>query len=247
MVPSRYNFLFSPQGRQMRSLVADGPGRPSAELSHLAVAISSDGVVLQGTQHPGGRIAHDLPLLVGQLCCAVFHNPGDPWQVMDHPWCEPLARRQERMRLVRVTGEQAAAGRAPRGRRCHAPEYGLRWGAGPPGPRWVRMALGTAGRRRARAVNIGKSASQVRARSPSRPWTAKHPGAGFESHLTASQHGVIASGRSDHETTPASTAGVTLWWATDRPAQRRLLPICCLGRAIRGRSRPDWAADLGWS
>ena len=101
----------------------EGPRRPSAELSHLAVAISSNGVVLQGAQHPGGRIAHDLPLLVGQLCCAVFHNPGDPWQVMDHPWCEPLARRQERRRIM---GEEGAAGRAPRGGRCHAPEYGPR-------------------------------------------------------------------------------------------------------------------------
>src|SRR6266540_5250567 len=92
------------------------PRRPSAELGHLVVAISSDGVVLQGVQHPSGRIAHDLPLLVGQLCCAVFHNPGDPWQVMDHPWCEPLARRQERMRVV---VEKTAAGGAPRGGRCH--------------------------------------------------------------------------------------------------------------------------------
>jgi hypothetical protein len=164
-----------------------GAGRgsfPSSRFLHgvglLGMATSSAGVVLQGTQHPVGRIVHDLPFLVGQLCCAILHNPGDPRQVMDHPWREPLARRQERMRLVRVRGEQAAAGRAPRGRRCHAWEYGLRWGAGPPGPRWVRMALGTAGRRRARAVNIGKSASQVRARSPSRPWTAKQPGAGFE-------------------------------------------------------------------
>ena len=37
------------------------------------------------------------------------------------------------MRLVRVLGEQAPAGRAPRGRRCHAWEYGPRRGAGPPG------------------------------------------------------------------------------------------------------------------
>jgi hypothetical protein len=34
---------------------------------------------------------------------------------------------------------------------------------------------------------------------------------------------------------------------TDGPPQRRLLPICCLGRAIRGRSKPNRAADLGWS
>jgi hypothetical protein len=49
-----------------------------------------------------------------------------------------------------------------------------------PGPCWVRTASGTAGPRRARAVNVGESASQVRRRSPSRPWTAKQPGAGFE-------------------------------------------------------------------
>jgi hypothetical protein len=105
------------------------PRRPSAELSHLVMATSSDGVVLQGAQHPSGRIAHDLPLLVGQLCCSVLHDPGDPWQVMDHPWREPLARRQERMLVV---GERAAAGRAPRGGRCHGSEYGPRLGAGPP-------------------------------------------------------------------------------------------------------------------
>jgi hypothetical protein len=81
---------------------------------------SSAGVALQGTQHPGGRISHDLPLDVGQLCCAILHDPGDPRQVMDHPWREPLARRQERIRLVCVVGKQASAGRAPRGRRCHA-------------------------------------------------------------------------------------------------------------------------------
>ena len=86
----------------------------------------SAGVVLQGMQHPGGRIAHDLPFLVGQLRCPILHDPGDPRQVMDHPWREPLARRQERMRLVPVLGKQASAGRAPRGRRCHAWEYGPR-------------------------------------------------------------------------------------------------------------------------
>jgi hypothetical protein len=99
---------------------------PSTQVGLLVMATSSAGVVLQGTQHPGGRIAHELPLLVGQFCCAILHNPGDPRQVLDHPWREPLARRQERMRLVRVVGKQAAAGRAPRGRRCHAWEYGLR-------------------------------------------------------------------------------------------------------------------------
>jgi hypothetical protein len=96
--------------------------------SDLVVAISSDGVVLQGTQHPSGGIAHDLPLLVGQLCCPVLHDPGDPWQVMDHPWRESLARRQERRLVV---GEHAAAGRAPRGRRCHGAEYGPRLDVGP--------------------------------------------------------------------------------------------------------------------
>jgi hypothetical protein len=94
----------------------------------IVLAISSDGVVLQGAQHPIGGIAHDLPLLVGQLFCPVLHDPGDPWQVMDHPWREPLAGRQERMLVV---GEQAAAGRAPRGRRCHGAEYGPRLGVGP--------------------------------------------------------------------------------------------------------------------
>jgi hypothetical protein len=90
-------------GRAIRSRVAEGPASPTAsatggeradcaELGHLVVAISSDGVVLQGGQHPSGRVAHDLPLLVGQLGCAVLHHPGDPWQVMDHPRCEPLAR-----------------------------------------------------------------------------------------------------------------------------------------------------------
>jgi hypothetical protein len=34
------------------------------------------------------------------------------------------------------------------------------------GPHWVRTASGTAGPRRARAVNIGESASQVRGRPP---------------------------------------------------------------------------------
>jgi hypothetical protein len=126
--------------RPMRSLVAEGPGSPRAfatreaaktvcELSHLVMATSSDGVVLQGVQHPSGCVVHDLPLLVGQLCCSVLHDPGDPWQVMDHPWGEPLARRQERMLVV---GERAAAGRAPRGGRCHGSEYGRRLGAGPP-------------------------------------------------------------------------------------------------------------------
>jgi hypothetical protein len=52
-----------------------------------------------------------------------------------------------------------------------------------PGPCWVRTASGTADPPRARAVNVGESASQVRGRPPSRPWTAKQPGAGFESHL----------------------------------------------------------------
>jgi hypothetical protein len=53
-----------------------------------------------------------------------------------------------------------------------------------PGPCWVRTASGTAGPRRARAVNVGESTSHVTGRSPSRPWTAKQPGAGFESHLS---------------------------------------------------------------
>jgi hypothetical protein len=38
----------------------------------------SDDVGLQGAQHPSGRVAHDLTLLVGQLSCAVFNDPGDP-------------------------------------------------------------------------------------------------------------------------------------------------------------------------
>jgi hypothetical protein len=78
---------------------------PQHRVGLLRMATSSAGVVLQGTQHPGGRIAHELPLLVGQLCRAILHNPGDPRQVLDHPWREPLARRQERMRLVRVVGK----------------------------------------------------------------------------------------------------------------------------------------------
>jgi transposase InsO family protein len=45
------------------------------------------------------------------------------------------------------------------------------------------MASGTTGLRRAGAVNVGESASQVTGRSPSRPWTAKQPGAGFTNHL----------------------------------------------------------------
>src|SRR4029453_3764894 len=103
---------------------------------------SSALVVLQGTKHPGGRIVHELSLLLGQLCCAILHNPGDSRQVMEHPWREPLARGQERMRLVRVLGKQAAAGRAPWGRRCHAWEYGPLSSTGPPGPRGVPMPPG---------------------------------------------------------------------------------------------------------
>jgi hypothetical protein len=57
--------------------------------------------------------------------------------------------------------------------------------------------------------------------------------------------GVIAVGRSDHETAPASAAGMAPRWATDRPAQRWLLPICCLGRAIQERPRANPAADRG--
>jgi hypothetical protein len=68
------------------------------------MATGSAGVALQGTQHPGGRILHDLALLIGQLGCAMLHNPGDPRQVMDHPWRQPLARREERMVLVCVVG-----------------------------------------------------------------------------------------------------------------------------------------------
>jgi hypothetical protein len=49
-----------------------------------------------------------------------------------------------------------------------------------PGPCWVRTASGTAGPRRARAVNIGESASQVRCRSPSRPRPAEQHRIGFE-------------------------------------------------------------------
>src|SRR5215211_1423201 len=49
-----------------------------------------------------------------------------------------------------------------------------------PGPCWVRTGSETAGPRRARAVNVGEAASQVRGRSPSRPRTANQPGAGFE-------------------------------------------------------------------
>jgi hypothetical protein len=58
-----------------------------------------------------------------------------------------------------------------------------------PGPRWVRTASGTAGPGRARAVNVGESSSQVKAASPPRPRTAKHPGAGFESHPAAAAAG----------------------------------------------------------
>jgi hypothetical protein len=138
--------------RQMRSLVAQETGEPTSvrdrggrddrprKLGPVAVTISSDGVVLQGAQHPSGRIADDLPLLVGQLRGAVFHNPGDPWQVMDHPWCEPLARRQKRRCVM---GEEAAAGRAPRGGRCHAAQYGPRAGAGPPARSSFRPSLTT--------------------------------------------------------------------------------------------------------
>jgi hypothetical protein len=50
------------------------------------------------------------------------------------------------------------------------------------GPRWVRTASGTAGPRRARAVTVGDSASQVTGPSSPRPCTAQQPGAGFESH-----------------------------------------------------------------
>src|SRR5215213_7218174 len=60
--------------------------------------------------------------------------------------------------------------------------FASRWSSDA-GPCWVRTASGTAGPRRARAVNVGESASQVRGRPPSRPRTAKQPGAGFESHL----------------------------------------------------------------
>jgi hypothetical protein len=63
-----------------------------------------------------------------------------------------------------------------------------------PGPRWVRTASGTTGPRRAPAVNVGESASQVRGRSPSRPRTAKQPGAGFESHLPSSRTGFLPPG-----------------------------------------------------
>jgi hypothetical protein len=38
---------------------------------------ASDGAGLQGVQHPSGCVVHDLPRVLGQLCCAVFNGPGD--------------------------------------------------------------------------------------------------------------------------------------------------------------------------
>jgi hypothetical protein len=61
-----------------------------------------------------------------------------------------------------------------------------------------------------------------------------------------SSTGVIASGQTTTLREPAPRCDAPRW-ATDRPAQRRLLPICCLGRMIRVRPRPDRASDLGWS
>src|SRR5215211_81357 len=70
---------------------------------------------------------------------------------MDHPWREPLARRQERMRLMRVVGKQAAAGRAPRGRvvmhgsmvRAEVPVHLVRAGSAEHRNRW--SSTGTSG------------------------------------------------------------------------------------------------------
>jgi hypothetical protein len=45
----------------------------------MSQGYASDGVGLQGAQHPGGCVVHDLPLLVGQLCCAISNDPRDPW------------------------------------------------------------------------------------------------------------------------------------------------------------------------
>jgi hypothetical protein len=53
------------------------------------------------------------------------------------------------------------------------------------GPHRVRTASGTAGPRRSQAVTVGERQSQVTRHPPPRPWTAKQPAAGFESHLTA--------------------------------------------------------------
>jgi hypothetical protein len=80
------------------------------------------------------------------------------------------------------------------------------------GPCWVRTASGTAGPRRARAVSVGKSASQVRGRSPSQPRKMKQPGAGFESHLPrrrASSSDARASGRFQEQGCLGTTMPVT--------------------------------------
>jgi hypothetical protein len=87
--------------------------------------------------------------------------------------------------------------------------------------------IGNRWSRRARAVTTGMEEPQARAASRPGPRPLEYRGGGFESHLTAlPKHGVIG--------------------LRGRTTRRRLLPICCLRRAIQGRSSPDRAADLGW-
>jgi Protein of unknown function (Hypoth_ymh) len=107
--------------------------------------------------------------------------------------------------------------------------------------------IATAGPQQARAVTAGESQSQVTSHLPLQPRTAKEPDAGFESHLTASQ----TPGDRIWKVRPRGDASQhrrwTLRWATDRPAQRRLLPICCPRPRTWGRSTAERAFDLGWS
>jgi hypothetical protein len=107
-----------------------------------------------------------------------------------------------------------------------------------------RESADLGGHKRSRWVRRSRRSQHLPAPDLGRPstWTRLR----VPPHLLFRSTGVIGLG-SDHETTPVGTAGVALRWATDRPARRRLLPICCLGRAIRGRTRPDWASDLRWS
>jgi hypothetical protein len=82
----------------------------------------------------------------------------------------------------------------------------------PTGPHRVRTASGMGGPQRAQAVTDGKPESQVRARPPLRPRTAKQPRGGFESHLrltAAGPHGPLPTrqGYDPGRASPIARAG----------------------------------------
>jgi hypothetical protein len=117
----------------------------------------------------------------------------------------------------------------------------------------VLVGAGSA-RHRTAAVPAGHERSrrmkelQMAEPSDPAPRPPTQDGSGFESHLTASQ------ARGDRTQKVRSRDDASQHRRCGAPVGRRiglrdggLLPICCLGRAIQGRPRPNWASDLGWS